>query len=68
MAVHNHHNLVAYNELLADENYKARPLAELVANAHQVILNAPRPKDESDRRAMLLLELAYGRLEGTPLG
>lgn len=39
-------------------------LAQLVGDAHQAILNASREKDDADRRAMRLLELAYGRLQG----
>jgi hypothetical protein len=39
-------------------------LSQIVGNAHQAILNAAREKDEADREAMRLLEIAYLRLEG----
>jgi len=43
---------------------QAWTLAQLVGNAHQVILNAPRKKDKADYEAMRILEVAYARLGG----
>jgi hypothetical protein len=39
-------------------------LAQLVGDAHQQVLTAPRQKDGNDRAAMRLLEIAYARLQG----
>lgn len=41
-----------------------KSLSGLIWDAHQAILNAPREKDEADKRTMKLLEEAYARLEG----
>jgi hypothetical protein len=46
------------------EDARAKTVAQIVGDAHQVILNAPRPKDAADKEAMRLLEIAYARLEG----
>lgn len=41
-----------------------KSIAQLVGDAHQIILNAPREKDDADKQAMKVLEEVYARLEG----